>query len=70
MSIAPFALFAGLAFTIPYALTGVFLGAEFPSLIGALVGLIIVVPAAKAGFLMPKKKCGILHLERNGQITG
>ena len=54
-SIAPFAIFAGLAFTVPYALTGVFLGAEFPSLIGALVGLIIVVPAAKAGFLMPKK---------------
>ncbi len=53
MSVAPFALFAGLAFTIPYALTGVFLGAEFPSLIGALVGLAIVVPAAKAGFLMP-----------------
>jgi lactate permease len=53
--IAPFAIFAGLAFTIPYALTGIFLGAEFPSLIGALVGLAIVVPAAKAGFLMPTK---------------
>ena len=53
--IAPFALFAGLAFTIPYALTGVFLGAEFPSLIGALVGMAIVVPLAKRGFLMPKK---------------
>ena len=53
-SVAPFAIFAGFAFTIPYALTGVFLGAEFPSLIGALVGLAIVVPAAKAGFLMPK----------------
>ena len=53
--IAPFALFAGLAFTIPYALTGVFLGAEFPSLIGALVGMAIVVPLAKRGFLIPKK---------------
>ncbi|MCW8865667.1 MAG: L-lactate permease [Colwellia sp.] len=53
-AVAPFAIFAGLAFTTPYALTGVFLGAEFPSLIGALVGLAIVVPAAKAGFLMPK----------------
>jgi lactate permease len=53
--IAPFALFAGLAFTIPYALTGIFLGAEFPSLIGALVGMAIVVPLAKRGFLMPKK---------------
>jgi len=54
LSIAPFAIFAGLAFTIPYALTGVFLGPEFPSLIGALVGMAIVVPAAKAGFLIPK----------------
>jgi lactate permease len=54
LSILPFAIFGGLAFTIPYALTGVFLGAEFPSIIGALVGLAIVVPAARAGFLIPK----------------
>lgn len=53
LSMAPFALFAGLAFTLPYALTGIFLGPEFPSLIGALVGLAIVVPAAKRGFLLP-----------------
>ena len=55
LAIAPFALFAGLAFVIPYAAAGVFLGPEFPSIIGALVGLLIVVPAAKAGFLLPKK---------------
>ena len=54
-AIAPFALFAGFAFTIPYALTGIYLGPEFPSLIGALVGLSIVVPAAKLGLFMPKK---------------
>lgn len=54
LDILPFALFAGLAFTIPYALTGVFLGAEFPSLIGGLVGLSVVVSAAKRGFLIPK----------------
>lgn len=54
LAIAPFALFAGLAFVIPYAAAGVFLGPEFPSMIGALVGLLIVVPAAKAGFLLPK----------------
>lgn len=53
-AMAPFALFTGLAFTIPYALTGVFLGPEFPSIVGALVGMAIVVPAAKAGFLLPK----------------
>ena len=54
LSIAPFAIFAGLCFVIPYAAAGVFLGPEFPSMIGALVGLVIVVPAAKAGFLLPK----------------
>jgi len=54
LSILPFAIFGGIAFTIPYALTGVFLGAEFPSLIGALVGLPIVTFAAKKGFLIPK----------------
>jgi lactate permease len=54
LSIAPFAIFAGFAFTIPYALTGIFLGPEFPSIIGALVGMAIVVPAAKAKFLIPK----------------
>ncbi|MDG3088314.1 L-lactate permease [Vibrio hannami] len=56
LDILPFALFAGVAFTVPYALTGVFLGAEFPSLIGGLVGLAVVVSAAKRGFLVPKSK--------------
>ncbi len=54
LQVAPFAIFAGLAFTVPYAFTGVFLGPEFPSLLGGLVGLAIVTTAAKAGFLMPK----------------
>ncbi|WMC10502.1 L-lactate permease [Oceanimonas pelagia] len=54
LEILPFAIFAGLAFTVPYALTGVFLGPEFPSLIGGLVGLAIVVTAARKGFLVPK----------------
>ncbi|WLR53176.1 L-lactate permease [Bacillus tianshenii] len=50
-----FALFAGISFTIPYFLIGKFLGPEFPSLIGALIGLAIVVPCAKAGLFMPKE---------------
>lgn len=54
LNILPFAIFAGLAFTIPYAITGMLLGPEFPSLIGGLVSLAIVVPAARKGFLVPK----------------
>ncbi len=55
LSIAPFAIFAGLAFSIPYALTGVLLGPEFPSLLGAMIGMVIVVYAARRGFLIPKQ---------------
>ncbi|MDO5651667.1 MAG: L-lactate permease [Moraxella sp.] len=51
---APFAIFAGLAFTVPYYLTARFVGPELPSLLGSVVGLAIVVPAAKYGFLTPK----------------
>ncbi|WP_299235164.1 L-lactate permease [uncultured Halomonas sp.] len=53
LSIAPFALFAGISFVVPYMLAGVLLGPEFPSMIGAMVGLAIVVPAARRGFLIP-----------------
>lgn len=50
-----FALFSGLAFTIPYLCTALILGPEFPSLIGGLIGLAIVVPATSRGFLVPKR---------------
>lgn len=55
LQVLPFTLFGGLAFIVPYVITGTFLGPEFPSLLGALVGIPIVVFAAKRGFLMPKK---------------
>ena len=54
LSIAPFAIFTGIAFVVRYRLVGVFLGPEFPSMIGAMVGLAIVVPATRKGFLLPK----------------
>ncbi|MGO1766261.1 lactate permease [Advenella sp. S44] len=55
LAITPFALFVGVCFVVPYMLAGVFLGPEFPSMIGALVGLAIVIPAAKRGFLIPRE---------------
>jgi lactate permease len=55
LAIAPFAIFAGLAFTVPYTITGIFLGPEFPSILGALIGMAIVVPAARKGFLIPSE---------------
>ncbi|ASF38523.1 lactate permease [Halobacillus halophilus] len=55
LAIWKFAIFAGLSFTIPAFMVATFLGPEFPSIIGGLVGLTIVVPAAKKGFLLPKE---------------
>ncbi|SHJ08107.1 lactate permease [Dethiosulfatibacter aminovorans DSM 17477] len=51
---APFAIFAGLAFTVPYILIAIIFGPELAALVGAFIGLAIVVVAAKKGFLMPK----------------
>lgn len=50
-----FALFAGLAFTVPYWIIASTLGPEFPSLLGGIIGLLIVVPAARRGFLTPRE---------------
>lgn len=56
LAIFPFALFAGLSFLVPYVLVAIFFGPEFPSVIGGLAGLMIVVPAARKGFLVPAEK--------------
>jgi lactate permease len=49
-----FAIFASVSMTVPYVLVAFFLGPEFPSLIGGLVGLGIVVSTTKAGWFLPK----------------
>ncbi|MFP3441552.1 L-lactate permease, partial [Pantoea sp. SIMBA_133] len=41
-----------------------FLGPEFPSIIGGLVGLSIVIPAAKRGFLLPDEPWDFNHVNQ------
>ncbi|MEW6502563.1 MAG: L-lactate permease [Chloroflexota bacterium] len=48
-----FALFAGISFLFPAYVVALFLGPEFPTLIGALVAMLIVIPSARKGFLLP-----------------
>ena len=52
---APFAIFSGLSFTVPFLLIARFIGYEFASLLGALISIAVSVVAAKKGFLVPKK---------------
>ena len=54
ITIVPFAIFAALCFTIPYLITAIFLGPEFPSIIGGLFGMAIVTIAIRFNFLVPK----------------
>lgn len=54
LAIAPFAILAGLSFTVPAYAVAWFLGPEFPSIIGALVGLVIMSVLAKKGILVPR----------------
>ncbi len=49
----PFALFAAFSFTVPYLLCAVFLGPEFPSLVGGAAGMAIVVAAVRRGWFVP-----------------
>lgn len=50
----PFAMLGGIAFVVPYALTAIFLGPEFPSIAGGLSAVTVTVLAARAGMLVPK----------------
>ena len=56
LAIWRFALVAALAMTIPYLLVAYLLGPEFPSLVGSLIGLAIVFPMARHGWLVPDKE--------------
>ena len=49
-----FALFAALAMELPYLAFAVLLGPEFPSLVGGLLGLTLVIPVARRGWLLPR----------------
>ncbi len=55
LKIWPFAIYASLAMTVPYVLVAAFLGPEFPSLLGGLIGLSLVMFTSSRGFLMPKE---------------
>ena len=55
LAIAPFAIYAAVAMVVPYLVVANLLGPEFPSLLGGLIGLAIVVTTSRMGFLMPKK---------------
>jgi lactate permease len=63
----PFAIFAGLAFVIP-SVFFVSFGQEFPSILGSIAALIIIVFSVKIGFLVPKQKISLVE-DKNDEST-
>lgn len=55
LAILPFAILGGLAMTVPYVIAAITLGAEFPSLVGGGVGLVVMTLLARRGVLLPRK---------------
>ncbi len=53
--VAPLALFSGIAFVVPYWLSAQ-ISAEFPALIGSMVGGALVVGLLKAGYFVPDEE--------------
>ncbi|ELZ58535.1 MULTISPECIES: L-lactate permease [Halorubrum] len=51
--VAPLCLVAGISFAVPYWVSAWFLTAEFPALIGSMVGGAIVLSILRAGYLLP-----------------
>jgi lactate permease len=55
LEIWKFALLSGFTFTTFSVLIAVFLGPEFPTLLGSMLALIVMVTLAKKGILLPKE---------------
>jgi len=55
----PFAIWAGVAFVVPSYLVSK-LGPEFPSILGSLIGMVLILITIKLGLFVPKNK---RHLE-------
>lgn len=56
LKIWKYALTAGFAFAIPYFLTALFFGPEFPSLVGSLLGLMTMIFVTKKKIFLPKEE--------------
>lgn len=60
-----FAIWSGIAFVAPAVLVAAFLGQEFPSIIGSIIGLLLVMLSIKLNIFTPK---GVLSLQEEKKL--
>ena len=63
----PFAVWAGVAFAVP-SIFSVFIGQEFPSILGAVAGLILVFVTTKLGIFIPKMEKELVDTPRPARL--
>jgi lactate permease len=66
--VLPFAIWAGIAFVVPSYLI-VSLGQEFPSILGSVIGLILVLITTKFGIFIPKIEKNILDRPHSANLS-
>jgi lactate permease len=64
----PFAIWAGIAFAVPSILV-VSMGQEFPSILGSVIGLILVFITAKLGIFIPKTEKELVDRTRPASLS-
>jgi len=63
LEIIPFAIWSGILFLVPSFLVANYIGQEFPSIIGSIVGLILAILSIKFGIFVPKTSLSINEKE-------
>jgi lactate permease len=61
LSAAPYAIWAGLCFTIPYYISAKWISPEVPSLLGGIIGMIVLAFTTRKKFLVPKNTWRFSH---------
>lgn len=59
-----FSIWSGIAFVVPSAIAAAFLGQEFPSIVGSVIGLVLVMLSTKFGIFKPKNVLSIRGEEK------
>lgn len=64
----PFAVWAGVAFAVP-SIFIVFIGQEFPSILGSAIGLFLVLTTTKLGIFIPKTEKELVDTPRPARLS-
>ena len=57
----PFAVWSGILFVVPSFLVATYVGQEFPSILGSIIGLFLIILSIKFGIFVPKNSLALIE---------